>query len=415
MQMPRPFSRNSHVSIRKPQTKDDTMKQQHRVLAAFGLALAVTLVSLPAATRAADPLDIDTILPLTGQAAFVGLVEQKTLSAAEATVNKTGGIGGRQVRFVVKDDASNPQNTVQLVSEAVAKGDQVIIGPSLSSACGAALPILKNGPVSYCLSPGVHPPEGSYMFSADWSTSDTTHALVHYARERGWKRVAILSSTDSSGADGEKGIDAGLAAEPTLTVVAREHFAVADISVAAQLARIKAANPQVLITWASGSPFNTLIRGIADAGIDLPVMGSNSNLTFASMHQLSSYLPKELLFAAAITEATPETLKRGAERTAVEQYVTSLKAAGLRPEAGTILSWDAIWIVVGALRKFGPDAKAAQIRDYIASQKGLVGIHGTYDFQTSPQRGLDARGVVISHWSATRETLVPVSKPGGNI
>ena len=392
------------------------MKHHHRILAASGLALAVTLVSLPAATRAADPLDIDTILPLTGQAAFVGLVEQKTLAAAEATINKTGGIAGRPVHFVVRDDASNPQNTVQLVNDAVARNDRVIMGPSLSSACGAALPILKNGPVSYCFSPGVHPPAGSYMFSADWSTTDTIHALVHYAREKGWHRVALLTSTDASGQDAEKGIDAALALPEngSLTVVEREHFGVTDISVAAQLVRIKSANPQVLIAWASGTPFNTIVRGVADAALDVPIISSNANLVFASMHGLGSFLPKELLFAAAVTEASAEVLPRGAQRTATEGYIASIKAAGLRSEAGTILTWDAIWIVVGALRKLGPTATATQIRDYIANLKGYVGIHGPYDFPAIPQRGLDASGVVISHWSAARDTWVPVSKPGGN-
>lgn len=391
------------------------MKQvQHA--AAYAVALAVVIGSLPAATRAAEPLNIDAILPLTGQAAFVGLVEQKTIQAAETTINKTGGIGGRPVHFTIRDDASNPQTTVQLVNDAIAANDQVILGPSLSSACGAALPIVKNGPVAYCFSPGVHPPEGSYMFSADWSTTDTTRALVHYAKEKGWRRVAILTSTDSSGQDAEKGIDAalGLPEDGSLGVVAREHFAVTDISVAAQLSRIKAANPQVLIAWASGTPFNTIVRGVADAGLDVPIVASNANLVFSVMHGLSSFLPKELLFAAAVTEASAEVLPRGPQRTATEQYINAIKAAGLRSEAGTILTWDAIWIVVAALRKLGPDAKAAQIRDYIANLKGYVGIHGTYNFQTIPQRGIDASNVVISHWSSQRDTWVPISRPGGN-
>lgn len=389
------------------------MKQLRGVVACV-LAL-ILLGSPPASTRAAEPLNIDAIIPVTGQAAFVGQIEAKAIQAAEATINKTGGISGRQVHFVVHDDASNPQTTVQLVNETIAKNDQVILGPSLASACGAALPIVKNGPVAYCFSPGVHPPPGSFMFSADWGTGDTIRALVHYAHERGWRRVGILTSTDASGQDAEHGIDAALALPENggLTVVDREHFAVTDISVAAQLVRIKEANPQVLIAWASGTPFNTIIRGVSDGALDLPIVASNANITFASMHGLTSYLPKELLFAAAVTEASAEVLPRGAQRSATEQYVNSLKNAGLRSEAGTILSWDAIWIVVSALRKLGPNATAMQIRDYIAGLKSWVGIHGSYDFPAVPQRGLDASGVVISRWSPARDTWVPVSKPGG--
>jgi branched-chain amino acid transport system substrate-binding protein len=382
---------------------------------AGGLALAVAFASLPIRSLAADPLDIDVLLPLTGQAAFIGLIEAKSIKAAEDTVNKSGGIAGRPVHFEIHDDQSNPQVEVQLVNDAIARNDQVLLGPSLSSACGAILPIVKNGPVDYCFSPGVHPPAGSYLFSSDWSTTDTTRTLIRYAREKGWKQIGLITSTDASGQDAEAQINLALAAPENsgMQVVDREHFAVADISVAAQLARIKAANPQVVIAWASGTPYATVIRGISDAGIDVPIMGSNSNLTFASMHGLTQYLPKEMLFAAAITEATIPSLPRGETRTAVEDYVKAIKAAGMKSEAGTILSWDAIWIVIGALKKLGPNATAMQIRDYIAGLKGYVGIHGAYDFPAVPQRGLDASGVIVSHWSPEKDTWVPVSKPGG--
>jgi branched-chain amino acid transport system substrate-binding protein len=382
---------------------------------AGALTLAMLIVSLPAPGRAADPLSISVILPLTGQAAFLGQIEQKALQAAEDSVNKSGGIAGRPVKFVVRDDASTPPNDVQLINDSIAKGDAVVIGPSLSASCGAVLPLLKNGPVVYCFSPGVHPPAGSFLFSSDWSTTDTTSTLIRYAREKGWKRLAILTSTDASGQDAETQINTALAApeDAGVTVVEREHFAVGDISVAAQLARIKAANPQVMIGWASGTPFATIIRGVADAGLDVPIIASNSNLTFATMHGLTQYLPKDLLFAAAITEATVPVMPRGAGRTAVEDYVNALKAAGLRSEGGTILSWDAIWIVIGALRKLGPAATAPQIREYIAGLRGYTGIHGNYDFPAVPQRGLDASGVIVSRWSGEKDTWVPVSRPGG--
>jgi branched-chain amino acid transport system substrate-binding protein len=161
--------------------------------------------------RAADAVQIDVIIPMTGQVASAGQAASKSIKAIEDAVNKSGGIAGRKVSFVIHDDQSNPQLTVQLVNEAIARGAQVIVGPSFSSSCGATLPLLKNGPVSYCFSPGIHPPPGSFMFSADWNTFDVLHAYVHYARARGWRRMAILVSTDASGQDGEHAFDAALA------------------------------------------------------------------------------------------------------------------------------------------------------------------------------------------------------------
>lgn len=380
------------------------------------VAAALLFSSLPSSGGAAEPVSVDVIIPVTGQAAFVGQVEAKAIDAAAQMVDKTGGIAGRPLQFVVHDDQSNPQTTVQFVNDAIARNEQVVLGPSLSSACGAVLPLLKDGPVAYCFSPGVHPPAGSYMFTADWSTADTIVALVRYARERGWNRVAILASTDATGQDAEHGIDAALALPENheMTVVAREHFGISDISIAAQLARIKAANPQVLIGWASGTPFGTIVRGLTDAGLGVPLIGSNANLTYTQMHSLASFLPKDLFFAGSVTEATLPVLRRGPERNAVEDYITAVKGAGMRPEEGTLLAWDATWIVIGALRKLGPSATATQIRQYIAGLRGWVGVHGAYDFTATPQRGLDAGGVVISRWDGDKDTWIPVSRPGGS-
>jgi branched-chain amino acid transport system substrate-binding protein len=152
---------------------------------------------------------------------------------------------------------------------------------------------------------------------------------------------------------------------------------------------------------------------MSDAGLAVPMLGSNANLTYTQMHSLATYLPKELFFGGAVTEATMSMLRRGPERSVIDRYIGALKSVGLRPEVGTLLVYDATWIVIDALRKLGPDAKASQIRQYIADLHGWVGVHGSYDFRAVPQRGIDASGVVISRWAPDKDTWVPASKIGG--
>ena len=62
-----------------------------------------------------------------------------------------------------------------------------------------------------------------------------------------------------------------------VTVVDRAHFNITDVSVAAQIEHIKEANPQALLAWSSGSPIATVFKGIAQAGLDIPVATANSN------------------------------------------------------------------------------------------------------------------------------------------
>ena len=94
---------------------------------------------------------------------------------------------------------------------------------------------------------------------------------MRYFRERGWTRIAVITSTDGTGQDVEKQLD-GILALPenkSVSFVIREHFNPTDISVSAQMQRIRSSNAQALLTWSTGTPFGTLMHGAHDAGIEL--------------------------------------------------------------------------------------------------------------------------------------------------
>jgi branched-chain amino acid transport system substrate-binding protein len=80
-------------------------------------AAALVLFALPG-RAAEEPFDLYVITSLTGPIAFLGTEAAKGLALVQEIANKTGGIRGRPVRFVIQDDQSNPQVAVQLMSQA---------------------------------------------------------------------------------------------------------------------------------------------------------------------------------------------------------------------------------------------------------------------------------------------------------
>ena len=127
--------------------------------------LAGALAGRPAAAAEA-PVEIDVLLPLTGVSAFNGAAGAQAVALAERQVNAEGGIGGRPVRFVVHDDQSSPQVALQIVTQLLPKAPPVILGSSLTAMCNAMAPLMRQGPVMYCYSPGIQPEPGGYVFSA---------------------------------------------------------------------------------------------------------------------------------------------------------------------------------------------------------------------------------------------------------
>ena len=377
------------------------------------VAVAASLVAVPLAGRAADPFEINAILSVTGSASFLGKAQQTALVVLENQVNKTGGIGGRPVKFVIADDESNPQVGVQLMNAVIAKKAAVVLGSSIVAVCNAISALTTNGgPVDYCFSPALHPPEGSFAFSTQPSTTDLFIASQAYFRARGLRKIALITSSDATGQDAERGIDATYTPQSGMDVVAHEHFNTTDVSVAAQMAHIKASGAQAMIAWSTGTPIATILRGAQDAGIDLPTMISNGNLTFAQMHAYASFMPKELLFTA-MAPIAPDAIPNGPVKRKATEYINAFLATGTRPDTGFLAAWDPAVLVIEAYRKLGVNATAAQIRDYIDGLRGWVGIDGTYDFHAVPQRGLGASNVIMVRWDPTKDNWVGVSKFGG--
>jgi branched-chain amino acid transport system substrate-binding protein len=393
------------------------MKLSRATVLCAGIAAAVAGMWLPGRAQV-QPFEIVAVLSTTGPNAVVGAGEEKAMRIAESIVNKSGGIKGRPLKFVVLDDQSITQNTVALFTQALQRKPSVIVGPQSTTTCSATAPLLnKNGPgpVMFCLSPGIHPEMGSYAFSASVSTAAQAPALIRYFRLRGWTRLAAITATDASGLDVDQQLDAILALpeNKSVSMVSHEHFSPTDINVTAQLQKVRASGAQALITWATGAPFGTLLRGITDAGLEIPVGASPGTMTYAQLTPFKSYLPKELYFPA--TRGFGAEPGRGPVQAAQATFFDGLKAAGLRPDISTVIAWDPLMLVVDAFRKLGTEATSEQVHTYLEGLKGWVGICGPYDFtdKDNAQRGIGAQASIVYRWDVAKDGFQVVSKPAG--
>jgi branched-chain amino acid transport system substrate-binding protein len=380
-------------------------------IAVTGLAFAACIA---APARAAEPYQVPVILPLTGGAAFLGTGEQKALQLIEQSTNGSGGINGQTLEFAFHDDQSNPQTGVQLANEVIAKKPAVIIGSSLVATCRAMAPLMKDGPVDYCLSPGIHPDEG-YVFTASVSTIDLINTLVRYFRMKTWTRVALMVSSDATGQDAENGVKSVMALPENkdMQLVETAHFNITDVSVIAQIEAVKAAQPQAFIAWSTGTPVATIFRAIIQAGLDIPVATTGGNMTYQQMTQYADFLPKQLFIPASQWVVRDPKLLEPALIKPHQHFFAVYEQAGMKPDEASELAWDAGELVVDTLRKLGTQATAAQLRDHIANLTDHPGIDGIYNFKKVPQRGLDVTDGVVTLWDAKAQTWQPVSKPGG--
>jgi branched-chain amino acid transport system substrate-binding protein len=393
------------------------MKRYRRLLAT--LAAASLLASWAAVAQAADPYEIYAVLPTTGGAAFLGKAEAVALQVFADDFNKTGGIKGRPLHITVLDDQTNPQIAVQLTNQALEKKPAIVMDGGPAATCRATAALIANGPLQYCLTPSIHPAPGSFQFSALYSSDDILAVSLRYLRARGLKKVAVLNGTDASGQDADT-ILQGLIKEPEfagagMSFVAYEHYGLTDISVDAQLSRIKAAGAQAFIAFTTGTAIATVLHGMQNVGVEIPLVTSPGNMSYAQMESYKSFMPKELLFAGP-PALVPEQLTDRGVRDAVARFTAAFKAAnGQRPDLLAAVAWDPISLLAAILTKRGAGATPEQLRADVAGTKDWAGALGRYNFVATPQRGISANWVIMERWDPDKDAWVAVSKPGGSV
>ena len=381
------------------------------------VALAGLLAAQSAPVAAEDSVQFDVVVPLTGGGAFLGGTQKQNIEQTEKVINREGGVHGKPVHFVYYDDQSSPQTAVQLTAELLANHPPVVFGSTISALCNAMTPLMQKGPVHYCFSPSVRPVEGGFEFTSQIASRDQQRALLRYFRAKGWTRIALITTTDASGQDADKSFNelVKLPEYADIVLVEDARFTASDVSITAQVARIQAAQPHAIISWATAAAGATVFRALVQAGLDLPVAASGSNMTYGQMTEYAAFLPKQLYFGVSAWAAHGNPAIDLAPQVLTEQnkFFAVMKEAGLHPDASADIGWDTERIIVAALNALPPGADAAQLHDYLARLKGYQGIDGTYDFVKVPQRGLDLSNAIVVRWDVGAKDWLPVSKLTG--
>ena len=354
----------------------------------------------------------------TGSASFLGVEEAAALNALAKQTNATGGIDGHQLKFAISDNQSTASTSVSLASPLVSSSPILMVGSVTATDKPVDDLVNSNGPVVYDLSPGDHPTRGSFVYSSSNSTTNQAQAFINYAKSKGWSKIGVITSTDSTGQDGWTNIQKAVAASSgAVTVTDHQTFDPTSVSVTTQLSQIKASNPQAVIVWTTGTPLGTVLSGMQQLDMSsLPTMTTNGNASVSELQRLSGEVPAQLYFPGAPFMAGAQFLT-GQTKTEVEAFDSAMKAAGTKnPDEGDALSWDPGLILVSALRKLGTSATAAQIHQYIDSLTSFAGINGTYNFTNTSipdNRGLTINSVYVSQWNKSTDSWSAVSGPAG--
>lgn len=318
--------------------------------AALGLT-ACTGAPAPTPTPSATPtptgdgvLRIGTLLPSSGGLAFLGAAQVAGVNAAVRQINAAGGVGGAPVEVISRDSGDGTTDKAETsFADLVAKGADVVVGPSSSVIAARVLPLAAAANVPL-VSPAATYPDLTGGDAAAWffrtipAYPAQAATLAERLADGGAATVALVVGTDPLTGTLVEPLTAALA-DAGVELVATVEVA-ADADAAAQqsaVAEVDDADPDAVVvaTADSGAVTQALIAQLAAAGLG----GEKLWLTSQNVADYSQALAPGLLTGAhgvlegAVPDAAFTALVRqedpgvGAVRYAAEAFDAVVLAA----------------------------------------------------------------------------------------
>ncbi|MDX3452406.1 ABC transporter substrate-binding protein [Streptomyces sp. ME02-8801-2C] len=145
-------------------------------------------------------IHIGAWLPLTGATAAYGVPQRAGADAYFKMINASGGINGRKVRWTVKDNAADPQQTVQIARELVGQDKIVaVVNANGTSQAEAAFPfVLTQSKVPILNEVGGseswYDPPRPGLFGTQTLYEDQAAAVAAWAVQDGAKKILVVHS-----------------------------------------------------------------------------------------------------------------------------------------------------------------------------------------------------------------------------
>ncbi len=355
----------------------------------FSLLLAATTF-LTGAAYAADPIKVGLSGPFTGGSSSMGVSMRDGVKLAVDEINKAGGVLGRPILLVERDDEAKNEVGVQVAQELINK-EQVVAtlgfintGISLASQRfyqEAEIPVFNNVSTGSVITKQFLPPEhkNNYVFRNAANDTIQSAMIVEEAIGRqGFKKPAILSDSTNYGQLGRADIETALAAKG-VKPVAVEKFNVKDTDMTAQILRAKEAGADVILTYAIGPELAQIANGMSKLGWKVPLIGSWT-LSMASYIDTSGANGEGALMPQTFIQI-PNTPKRAAF---IAGYQKMFNVDRMPSPVSAAQGYDSVYLLVAAIKQAG-STKGPKIREALENLNEKVeGVVTVYDKPFSP-------------------------------
>lgn len=349
------------------------------VRAALIAAAAIAgMLATPGASHA-DDVVVGAIYPLTGPVAYDGETKLNGAKIAVEEVNANGGVLGGKLKLQVEDGACNPAQSVSAAEKLITQTKvAAILGAFCSSSSGAVMEVAKKYGVPHMT--GVSTSQDLTRQGNEWFFRATgTSALLGQAFapaivKSGAKRAAFLVVNDDWGR-AVAGSYADALKASGAEVVATEIFSRDDTDLFPYITKIKAQNPDVVISASNTQLAANVTKQLRQLGVNATLMGEGA-FTSEAYHKLVGDLAKGVV---GLVEYVP-SIENPQNQAFVKKYVAMYKE---EPSKFSAAGYQTVHIMADAINRAG-STDPKKIREALL-QTDYDGLTGNFKFAPNGQ------------------------------
>lgn len=287
----------------------------------------------------------------TGPASGIGAGVSAGAQAYFSRVNAAGGIHGRKISLILKDDGYEPARTAAVTHELIEQdGVFALLGYVGTPTSRAALPIALDAQVPYLFpftgAEFLRTPVRESVFTVRASYYDETEAIVeHLTNDLGMRKIAILMQDDSFGETVKGGL-AGALYGRDLHIQHAARIKRNSLDVMPAVQALKSAEPQAIV-------FVGTYMQLAAAVKQARAIGLNARFVTVSFIGTENFISAGGADAEGvyITQVVPSPYNRALP--IIQQYLLDIAPADIG--YGSLEGYVDAWVFSEALRKAGPE------------------------------------------------------------
>lgn len=324
-------------------------------------------------TEIGKTLKIGLNLELTGNVSAYGSAEEKGAKLAVDEINKAGGVDGKTIEVITKDNKSDNSEAATVTTNLATESKvNIVVGPATSGATAAASPNASKAVVPLITPSGTTDnltltsdgKTNPYVFRTTFVDSYQGDVLAKYASDHLKAKQVVLFYDNSS--DYSKGIAKRFKKVYTDTIVAEATFQSGDTDFQSALTKLKDKEYDAIVMPGYYQETGTIIKQAREMGIASPILGPDGFADDKLVELAGASNVNKVYYISGFSASTSDK---------AVQFVKAYQAKyGTSPSMFAALAYDSIYMAADAAK----DSKTSvDLAKRLAKLKDFEGVTGT--------------------------------------